>query len=141
VLHCNVRSEVGAHMDRLIVMVVENDPLIQGVAEEALSEGGFEPGIVPSGEEAITLLQGERTKYHALITDVNLSGNLTGWDVARRARELNQEIPVVYITGVAAEDWPSQGVPNSVLLQKPFAPAQLVTAISQLLNQVPPSHE
>jgi hypothetical protein len=27
-----------------------------------------------------------------------------------------------------------QGVPNSLLLAKPFAPAQLVTAISQLLN-------
>jgi two-component system, cell cycle response regulator CpdR len=28
-----------------------------------------------------------------------------------------------------------------MLLQKPFAPAQVVTAISQLLNQVPPTHE
>jgi hypothetical protein len=29
-------------------------------------------------------------------------------------------------------------VPNSVLLSKPFAPAQVVTAISQLLNQASP---
>lgn len=28
----------------------------------------------------------------------------------------------------------SHGVPNSIPLQKPFAPAQLVTAVSQLLN-------
>jgi hypothetical protein len=28
----------------------------------------------------------------------------------------------------------SKGVPNSILLKKPFAPAQLVTAVSQLLN-------
>jgi hypothetical protein len=45
-------------------------------------------------------------------------------------------IPVVYTTGAASADWGSNGVPNSVLLQKPFAPAQIVTAISQLLNQV-----
>jgi hypothetical protein len=37
-------------------------------------------------------------------------------------------------TGAAADDWPSKGVPNSILLTKPFAPAQLLTALSQLLN-------
>jgi hypothetical protein len=38
------------------------------------------------------------------------------------------------MTGVAADDWLAEGVPNSILLKKPFAPAQLVTAVSQLLN-------
>jgi hypothetical protein len=38
------------------------------------------------------------------------------------------------MSGGAAEQWASHGVPNSILLTKPFAPAQLVTAISQLLN-------
>jgi hypothetical protein len=37
------------------------------------------------------------------------------------------------------DQWASQGVPNSILLTKPFAPAQLVTAISQLLNTGPPT--
>jgi hypothetical protein len=36
--------------------------------------------------------------------------------------------------GTAAEQWASQGVPKQHLLAKPFAAAQLVTAISQLLN-------
>jgi hypothetical protein len=30
-------------------------------------------------------------------------------------------------------------VPNSIMLAKPFASAQLVTAVSQLLNNRPPS--
>jgi hypothetical protein len=41
---------------------------------------------------------------------------------------------VVYITAANADEWASQGVPNSILMTKPFAPAQLVTAISNLLN-------
>jgi CheY-like chemotaxis protein len=125
----------------LVVMIVEDDPLIQTIVEEAVAEGGFHPELASSGEQALTLLQSEETKCQALITDVNLSGAVTGWDVARRARELNPHIPVVYMTGAAADEWPSLGVPNSMLLQKPFAPAQVVTAISQLLNQVPPTHE
>ncbi len=46
---------------------------------------------------------------------------------------------VLYITGAHADRWPSHGVPNSVLLTKPFAPAQLVTAVSQLLNDGTPT--
>jgi hypothetical protein len=38
------------------------------------------------------------------------------------------------MTGASAHDWGSKGVPNSVLLTKPFANAQVVTAVSQLLN-------
>ena len=34
----------------------------------------------------------------------------------------------------SAEDWASKGVPNSIMLAKPFAPAQLVTAVAQLIN-------
>jgi CheY-like chemotaxis protein len=63
-----------------------------------------------------------------------LLGRLDGWAVARAAREIEPEFPVVYMTGAAANEWGSKGVPNSILLNKPFAPAQLVTAVSQLLN-------
>nr|WP_249804992.1 response regulator [Bradyrhizobium sp. CW4] len=124
----------------MLVLVVEDERLIQELVEAALTEGGFETEIVGSGEEAITLLQDDATNYRALLTDIHLKGTLTGWDVAKRAREVNPEIPVVYMTGAAASEWPSHGVPNSVLLNKPFAPAQVVTAVSQLLNQIPPSH-
>jgi DNA-binding response OmpR family regulator len=120
--------------DLVVIMVVEDDQLIQGLVEEALADGGFETAIVGSGEEAVTLLRGNRSNYRALVTDINLLGRLDGWEVARQAREIDPAFPVVYMTGAAADQWASHGVPNSILLNKPFAPAQLVTAISNLLN-------
>ena len=41
---------------------------------------------------------------------------------------------MIYMTGDSANEWRSRGVPNSLLIIKPFAPAQVVTALSQLLN-------
>jgi hypothetical protein len=38
----------------------------------------------------------------------------------------------VNMTVAAASEWPSHGVLNSIPLNKPFAPSQVVTAISQL---------
>jgi DNA-binding response OmpR family regulator len=120
--------------DLLVIMVVEDDQSIQGIVEEALSDGGFEPAIAASGEEAVTLLKGSKGKYRALVTDINLQGRMDGWEVAKQAREIDPEFPVIYMTGRSADQWASSGVPNSILLTKPFAPAQLVTAVSQLLN-------
>jgi DNA-binding response OmpR family regulator len=118
-----------------VILVVEDDPLIHAIVEESLSEGGFEVAIASSGENAVDLLAASDGKYRALVTDINLgTDGITGWDVARHAREINPSFPVVYMSGDSAEDWASQGVPNSIMLSKPFAPAQLVTAVSQLLN-------
>lgn len=116
------------------ILIVEDESLLQGLIEEALSEAGFVAKILSSAEEALTLFRAGARDYKALVTDVNLKGVLSGWDVARQAREQEPLLPVVYMTGGAAHQWPSQGVPNSILLEKPFAPAQLVTAVSNLLN-------
>jgi DNA-binding response OmpR family regulator len=122
-----------------VILVAEDDQAIQGIVEEAFSEGGFELAIAASGEEAVTLLSGNKGEYQALVTDIGLRGSFDGWEVARRAREIDPGFPVVYISEQHAEDWASKGVPNSIMLAKPFAPAQLVTAVSQLLNSAPPA--
>lgn len=117
-----------------IVLIVEDDLEIQAILDEALVEAGFETAIVSSAEEAVTLLTGKVADYRAIVTDINLKGMMNGWQVAKAAREIDPAFPIVYMTGAAAGEWPSHGVPNSILLAKPFAPAQLVTAVSQLLN-------
>ena len=118
-----------------VILVVEDDQLLQSLVEETLSDGGFEVAIASSGEEAVTLLSGNKNKYRALVTDINRLGKLDGWEVSRRAREIEPNFPVVYMSGAHADEWASKGVPNSIMLSKPFAPAQLITAVSQLLKQ------
>jgi len=125
-------NEVQQAQELPTILVVEDDQLIQGLVEDALAEGGFEVTSVGSGEEAVRLLKDETIR--ALVTDINLSGVVDGWEIARIAREIDGAFPIVYMTGAAGDEWPSKGVPNSILLAKPFAPAQLLIAVSQLLN-------
>jgi len=63
---------------------------------------------------------------------------MDGWEVGKQTRKIDSAFPVIYMTGAAADQWASHGIPNSILLTKPFVPAQLVTAISQLLNSAEP---
>lgn len=124
--------------DLLVILVVEDNPSIQTIVVDALADGGFEVVLAPAGAEAMTLLQSNKGNYRALVTDINLPGEVDGWAIAKQARELDPTLPVIYMTGAAADQWASHGVPNSILLTKPFAPAQLVTAVSQLLNSATP---
>ncbi|WP_311202806.1 MULTISPECIES: hypothetical protein [unclassified Mesorhizobium] len=47
-------------------------------------------------------------------------------------------MPVIYISGDSAVHWPSEGVPNSVMIAKPFFMPQITTALATLLNDQPP---
>ena len=124
---------------QLLILVVEDDLDVQNIVQESLSDGGFEVVIASSGERAIELLVAAEGKYRALVTDINLrAARVDGWKVARHAREIDPNFPIVYMSGKDADDWASKGVPNSLMLAKPFAPAQLVTAVSNLLNAGPP---
>jgi DNA-binding response OmpR family regulator len=116
------------------VLVIEDEYYLQADLENVLTNSGFTTEIVGSGEEALTLLTSGTVNCKALITDIRLRGRLNGWDVARRIREKRAAFPVIYITAYSADEWTANGVPNSILIPKPFAPAQLVTALSNLLN-------
>jgi CheY-like chemotaxis protein len=129
-------NRTGIVDNSLVVLVVEDEVLVQLLAEETLRAGGFTVIAAASGEQAVELLEApDHPNFRALVTDINLGADkLTGWDVARHAREVTQDIAVVYMTGDSAGEWTARGVPNSILLTKPFAPAQLTTAVSQLMN-------
>jgi len=118
------------------ILLTEDEVLIQQVVADGLRDAGFEVVTANDGAEAIQMLEASPELYRALVTDVQLGDGPNGWDLARRARELVNDMPVVYVTADSGGEWASQGVPNSILIHKPFANAQLVTAVAGLLNDV-----
>lgn len=117
------------------LLLVEDDHLLRLDAEELLTENGFQVTSVSSGEEAFAMLDRDAEQFSGVITDIRLGKGANGWQVGQHARQCVSSIPIVYVTADSAAEWTSHGVPNSVLIQKPFVPAQLIAAISGLLNQ------
>jgi len=46
-----------------LILVIEDECALQGIVEDALTEGGFETEILSSGEEALTLSKGRIKEY------------------------------------------------------------------------------
>ena len=119
------------------VLVVEDEPLILLDVETALQEAGFEVVAVTDAAQAVAAFDAEPEKFKGLITDIRLGAGQSGWVIARHLRQANSTIPVVYMSGDSAIHWGAEGVPESVMITKPFFLPQIITALSSLLNQQP----
>ena len=124
-----------AASETVTVLLVDDDPLVHEVIRLALEDGGIEVLSAATGSEAIELLDARHVSIHALVTDINLGKDVDGWAVAKHARELEARLPVVYITGDSGYEWRSQGVPESIVIEKPFVAAQIVTAVAAARNE------
>ena len=116
-----------------LLLLVEDEALIQDLLEEALTNAGYELVIAENGQKALAELERDADRFRGVVTDIRLGSGPDGWAVAHRARELSPHIQVVYMSGDSGHKWPSEGVPNSLMISKPFAVAQVVTAISTLI--------
>ncbi len=117
-----------------VVLYVEDEVLTQQLVEDGLNDAGFSVVVASNAEEGLEVLKARGQDIVGLVTDIKLGEGLDGWTMARQARELRPNLPVIYVSGTDGHEWTVQGVPCSVMISKPFAPAQVVVAISSLLN-------
>jgi CheY-like chemotaxis protein len=111
------------------VLLVDDDLTILDVIGEALRSSGHEVQTCDAGAAAIMAM--EEGQFDVLVTDLGMPG-VNGWDVARRARQLNPPLPVIVISGWGAQITQDQmelaGV--SLILPKPFRLEQIRKAIA-----------
>ena len=119
------------------ILIVEDEALIRMGLADSLQSGGFAVAECSGGDEAMGYID-DAPQLQGLITDIRLGVGPNGWQVARHARRKFANLPIVYVTGDSAADWTVEGVPGSVLLQKPYADAQMLTAMSNLLIEAGP---
>ncbi|WP_027991502.1 response regulator [Sinorhizobium meliloti] len=120
-------------MQSITIVLVEDEGLLLLEFEEALTAGGFNVVCFSSGAKAITYL-GAKGAGPRVLSPTSGCRIRPPTGVARIARNTATEMAGVYISGDSAAEWAINGVPNSMMLEKPFAMAEMVTAVDQLLN-------
>ncbi|HEY6705374.1 MAG TPA: response regulator [Xanthobacteraceae bacterium] len=103
---------------RARVLLVEDEPLISDLATDALEEQGFAITAVSNANEALHRLMAG-APIDLLFTDVNLADGMDGTVLARRARELRPDLPVIYTSGRSIIDR-SIAVEGAMFVSKPY---------------------
>lgn len=109
------------------ILVVEDEPLVAFDNEHLLGEAGYMVvGTVDSVEDAARLIEAEQIDL--VLTDLTLSGDGDGTDVARAARA--KGVPVLFVTGHALS--PEAQALAHGCLTKPYTEKGLKAALEAL---------
>ncbi len=103
------------------VLFVEDEFLISEWVSQSLSEQGFDVQTVTNAADALAHLAA--LPVDVLFTDINLPGGMDGAALARRAREMQPQLPVVYASARATLLKQDARVPGSIVVPKPYEPA------------------
>ena len=126
-------DEVDVHTLRgLKVLVVEDDAFVRAGIVDALLAFGCDVSQAPGGQEALALLPGMLPGL--LLTDY-LMPDMTGVELAVRARELLPDLPVLVATGYADMGAIDSAIGNGAILRKPFQLAELGAAVARLAHR------
>jgi CheY-like chemotaxis protein len=115
------------------VLVVEDEPDVRAIAEGFLRSLGFATRAVGNAAEALALLRGD-APVALLFSDVMLGEGLDGYALARAARELRPQLPVLLTSGYN-EASAGRGADAALeLLRKPYRREQLAEAVMRQLR-------
>lgn len=121
-------------LDSRLVLLVEDEPLILVALQSSLEDAGYSVLPANNADEAVLALEESISELLGLITDIRLGNGRDGWSLARHARSLRPDLPVVYVSGDSAHQWAIKGVPSSLMVQKPFLTAEVLTAVSTVVS-------
>jgi CheY-like chemotaxis protein len=120
-------------MARHRILFVEDNHVLNMATSGSLAELGFEVESVHSATAAIEAIN--RLEYiTVLLTDIDLGPGLDGFDIARHARVLYHDLPVVYVSGSMGAHFAANGVPDSLFVGKPFCPRQIEEALDRVIR-------
>jgi DNA-binding NtrC family response regulator len=117
-------------MHQCALIVVEDEALLRTLMEMTLEVTDYDFRILSTAGAALEALEAEAKSLEVLVTDINLGdATLTGFDLARRARELNPDILVIYVSGAAGHLFEQEKVPGSFFLAKPIDTDRLLSLL------------
>ncbi len=118
------------------ILVCEDDDDVRAYSVEALRELGYRVLEAHDGPSALRLLERQDGPVDLLFTDVVLPAGMTGADVARRAREIQPGLKILFTTGYARDAIVHHGRLDAgvQLITKPFTYADLAGRIRDMLD-------
>ena len=120
------------------VLLVEDDHNLGIILQEYLNAKGYEATLCRDGEAGWTAYQSGTFEF--CIFDVMLP-KLDGFSLAERVREVNQQIPVIFLTAKSLKEDTIHGLKIGAddYITKPFRMEELLLRMQAILRRVSPA--
>ena len=112
-------------MSNFVALIVEDDPFQRECLADLLKSEGLEVVECANGEVAELVLATTGPELRALVTDVELGGEMSGVELAQYAKRKFPDLNVVMVSGHGPPSVPH----DTHFLMKPYEPQQLLDAV------------
>ena len=117
------------------LVLVEDEKDLNSLIKAYLEKAGYEVICYLSGEEAI---KNTNIEAHLWILDIMLGDDVSGYDILKKIREVNEEIPVIF---TSARDKDLDKIIGLELgsddyITKPYSPKELVLRVNNIIKRV-----
>lgn len=121
---------MGLNGKSRLVLVVEDEGLLRAFIVDEFRMVGWQVLESDTAEEAIKLMRAGRP-IDLVFTDIQLAGQLGGWDVGEQCRDYREDVAIVYASGNAKER--SRQVDGSLFFEKPYVAEAVIAACCSLI--------
>jgi DNA-binding NtrC family response regulator len=120
-----------AFQARPVVLVVEDETLVRMYAADILAEAGYEVIEAVNAQQALTQLN-TRPDVEVVFTDINMPGEMNGFDLVREVHRRRPGIPVILTSGRMRPD--RTVIPEIMaFVPKPYTAEKLTGLVNQVL--------
>ena len=119
--------------ERRRILIVDDEPTIVEFVDRALRGAGYETATAAGGPEAVCTAAAS-SPFDLVVTDVSMP-ELSGPDMVSRLRQLQPDLPVLYLTGFNDQLFAAKNIlwEGEAFLDKPATVDGLLQAVSLML--------
>jgi len=123
-------------MAKAHLLYVEDDESLSFVTRDNLELSDFTVTHCPDGPKALEEIDKANFSYDLCLLDVMLPG-VDGFELARRIRDKNQDVPILFLTAKSMKEDRLQGLRLGAddYITKPFSIEELILKIEVFLRR------
>ena len=119
------------------ICLVEDEINLNNLIKNYLEHEQYEVITVYNGSDALKVIDDDKN-IHLWILDIMLGDNVSGYDVIKKIKENNKEVPVIF---TSARDQDLDKIIGLELgsddyVTKPYSPKELILRVNKLISRV-----
>ncbi len=125
----------AAEADSATVLVVEDMSDVRRVTVSMLQTLGYRVVEAAGPKDAMQALDAEGAGIDLVLTDILLSDDITGLQLAKEIRRKRPSLPTIFVSGWSRQDDRLEDGSGSRVLPKPFTRQQLALHVEEALSE------